>query len=194
MKSDGNFHEGEQELAAAAASFESSEPSECAGCCATESPGRVGTKLKRCLSCKKVRHCSRECQRRHWKQHKRECRKATVARRTGLSTEQLDKPVIFFFVERFVERHMLPLLGSPDPAMWDALFERKGAKDRVHAHMVSFASRYLSNCPEYNTPDAVKRLVETSEEGSDQDINKEPLLSAMQKELYAYLREKENFL
>ena len=84
----------------------------------------------------------------------------------------------------------MPLLGSPDPAMWDMLFPKQGAKERVHAHMLSFALQYLSSHPEYNTKDAVKRLMEAV----DRDIQKEPFLTAMQTELYAYLKETEGFL
>jgi hypothetical protein len=74
--------------------------------------------------------------------------------------------------------------------MWDVLFKNKGAKKRVHAHILSFALLYISSHPGYNSTDAVKRLVEAK----DQDIKKEPFLSAMQKELYDYLEEKEHFL
>jgi hypothetical protein len=166
-------------------------PSKCAGCGAIETPGEdTGTKLKKCGSCKNVWYCSLECQRGHWKCHKQECKAAAASQRHGLSEEQLDKPVIVFFVERFVGSHMCQLLGSPDPKMWDILFKKKGAKERVHAHILSFALRYISSHPGYNSPDAIKRLLETK----DHDTEKEPILSAMQEELWDYLKEKEHFL
>lgn len=104
--------------------------------------------------------------------------------------KDLDKPVIVFFVQRFVNSLMFPLLGSPDPVMWDVLFERKGAKERVNAHMLSFALKYVSSHAEYDSPDAVKRLLEAD---YHKDTRKDPFLSAMQKELYAYLKETEHF-
>jgi hypothetical protein len=36
--------------------------------------------VKQCGGCRKVAYCSRECQRKHWPQHKEECRRLQAAR------------------------------------------------------------------------------------------------------------------
>ncbi|PRW56672.1 SET and MYND domain-containing protein [Chlorella sorokiniana] len=43
----------------------------CSGC------GRQAIGLRRCARCKQAAYCSRECQVRHWPQHKRECKSKT---------------------------------------------------------------------------------------------------------------------
>jgi hypothetical protein len=173
----------------------------CAAC------GKKDGAPKLCSGCRLVRYCGRECQLAHRKAHKKLCKEqerklkyvsnmqdavaSKLAHCRGGDGNELDKPVIVFFVERFVKSLMFPLLGSPDPAMWDILFEKKGAEERVNAHMLSFALTYLSSHSEYRTDSAVKRLLEAD---YHQALDTEPILSAMQKELYDYLRNKEHFL
>lgn len=55
-----------------------------------------------------------------------------------LDRTQVHKNLDVLFVGRFVTSLVLPLLGTPGPAMWNILFEGKGAKARVHAHMLTF--------------------------------------------------------
>lgn len=164
----------------------------CAAC------GQVADSIKLCTGCRLVHYCGRECQLAHRKSHKKLCSeeqkrrlKNEVAESTGLKDDELDKPVVVFFVERFVSSLMMPLLGSPSPTMWDVLFEKKGARERVNEHMLSFTIKYLSSHAEYGSPAAVRRLLEAD---YHRDIDNEPILGAMQKELYRYLKEVEHFL
>lgn len=46
----------------------------CGSCGAQESEG--GAALLQCAECKGQKHCSKECQRKHWKVHKRGCNAA----------------------------------------------------------------------------------------------------------------------
>merc|ERR1739848_318675 len=39
-----------------------------------------GSKFSRCSSCQSVRYCSRECQKKHWKTHKVDCKKKRAAK------------------------------------------------------------------------------------------------------------------
>lgn len=162
----------------------------CASC------SKQNDSLKRCAGCQLVYYCGRECQVAHRKAHKKLCRnqakKLKVKEDTGLSNSELDKPLVVFFVDRFVTSLMFPLLGTPDPAMWNILFKRQGAKERVHAHMLTFTVKYLSSHSEYHSEDAMKRLLET-DYVLKQD-REEPILSAMREELYAYLKEVEEFM
>ena len=38
-------------------------------------------KLKVCEGCRNARYCGRQCQKAHWKQHKKECRRLMTERR-----------------------------------------------------------------------------------------------------------------
>jgi len=44
--------------------------------------GLVSGKMKRC-ACKKMWYCDRDCQKRHWKTHKKECRCAATAKESA---------------------------------------------------------------------------------------------------------------
>src|SRR6056300_111922 len=59
-------------------------PTLCANCGKGEEEGGV---LKNCVACKMVKYCSRDCQKAHRPQHKKECRK----RATELHDEALFK-------------------------------------------------------------------------------------------------------
>ena len=45
----------------------------CANCGKKEGEGN-NIKLKRCVACKKAQYCGSQCQKEHWKKHKKECR------------------------------------------------------------------------------------------------------------------------
>ena len=47
----------------------------CAVCKKSESALAKDVKLKHCARCKKVLYCARECQKQHWKIHKKDCAK-----------------------------------------------------------------------------------------------------------------------
>lgn len=49
----------------------------CANCGKKEGEGS-NIKLKRCVSCKEAQYCGLQCQKEHWKQHKKECRKKST--------------------------------------------------------------------------------------------------------------------
>mmetsp|Transcript_12568 Transcript_12568/g.14287 ORF Transcript_12568/g.14287 Transcript_12568/m.14287 type:complete len:217 (+) Transcript_12568:32-682(+) len=108
----------------------------------------------------------------------------------------LDQPVIIFIVKKFVSSQMSYLLGGGDEAtndiLWDALFHKKGAKKRVHEHMMSFAILYLSNHTEYGADDTIAWLLQLDYMLAD-TIRKEPFLSSMRDELHDYLRTVEHF-
>lgn len=48
-------------------------------------------KLKKCTACKLVKYCSVACQKDHWKQHKRACRKRTAEFRDDRLFKQPDE-------------------------------------------------------------------------------------------------------
>jgi hypothetical protein len=164
----------------------------CAACGAKNDP------LKKCTGCRLVHYCGRECQVADRKAHKTFCKEqerklkgdAAMAQKAGIDEDDLDKPLIVFFVGRVVDSLMVPLLGSQNPVFWDILFHKKGAKERVNAHMLIFAINYLSRHPEYNSDAAKKKLLEAD---YHRDTPKEPFLSEMQKELWEYLKEVEHF-
>ena len=62
----GNTTEGGAVSAAAVADV-------CANCGKKEGEGN-NIKLKRCLACKEAQYCGSQCQKEHWKKHKKECR------------------------------------------------------------------------------------------------------------------------
>ena len=157
---------------------EEEEVQVCASC------GTISEKLKRCTGCKLVYYCGRDCQVSHRKLHKKMCKKK--------AEEERRKWVVVFFVDHFVNSLMLPLLGSPDASMYDTLFKRKGAKQRINDHMETFTLNYISNHIEYQSDKAIKRLLEANYH-SEQSL-KDPLLSSMQQELYDYLETVEEFL
>lgn len=43
------------------------------GCGQTEEA--LGQKMKKCVACRSVRYCGRECQTQHWRAHKKFCKK-----------------------------------------------------------------------------------------------------------------------
>ena len=49
----------------------------CANCGKKEGEGN-NIKLKRCVACKQAQYCGSQCQKEHWKKHKKECRKKST--------------------------------------------------------------------------------------------------------------------
>lgn len=156
--------------------------SQCAAC------GRADENLKLCGGCKIVKYCDRDCQIAHRKIHKNVCRKVTKP------PPSIHDPqgaiVLIGAVQRFIEYLMFPLLGSPDPKMYEVLFPKKGAKERINEHMMNFFTGYVSLHPECLSQAAISRVLSFSQ---GEEIE-EPILVDIQKELYRYLKEEEGFL
>ncbi|KAB2571060.1 putative egl nine 1 protein [Lasiodiplodia theobromae] len=61
------------------AKYETAEDEEiCAKCSKKE-----GVKLKTCAKCLRIKYCSSECQREHWTEHKKECKKDGLPRKVS---------------------------------------------------------------------------------------------------------------
>ena len=56
-----------------AAKMDNSERKRCGMC------GKEGQNMRCCAACGQVRYCDRDCQKRHWKQHKTVCRRRQEA-------------------------------------------------------------------------------------------------------------------
>ena len=61
----------------------------CASCGVAEAD-HTKHKLKRCTACNLVRYCGIKCQREHWQQHKRECKKRAAELRDKVLFKQSD--------------------------------------------------------------------------------------------------------
>ena len=48
-----------------------------------ENCGKEAAKMQQCSRCKLVRYCSGECQLKHWKEHKKSCKKAATGQKGG---------------------------------------------------------------------------------------------------------------
>lgn len=55
--------------------------------------GKRGHDLPRCMNCSQAYYCNSECQRNHWKQHKRSCKAATAALARQANRERLARAV-----------------------------------------------------------------------------------------------------
>ena len=160
----------------------------CAAC------GKRDASLKICTGCRLVRYCGRDCQVSHRKAHKNVCRmeqQRTWANAKNISGECKNKRDIALVIERFVHAFMYPILGmGPEkPFMWDVCY-KKGAKERIHNHMLSFMMNYVSIHTDYQSDDTMKRLLQKKYEPTE-DFVKEPIFGSMQEELYCYLKQEE---
>ncbi|KAF9907095.1 hypothetical protein EC991_011313 [Linnemannia zychae] len=78
----------------------------CAKCSKTSSEG--GSSLKRCSKCRSVQYCSRECQKDHWKVHKKVC--ASIANAgtgtdTGHTSSNSEQPLEVHIEKPFHKLH-----------------------------------------------------------------------------------------
>lgn len=169
--------------------------------------------IKICTGCRIVKYCNRECLVAHRKSHKKACNSAqeraflNAAAATApagssstsaygawvdpedLSDDLKNMTVIDWIADRFLHLLMIPILGTDydDPCMWNMLY-KKGAKKRIHTHMVnSFFEKYFCTHPEYQSKSAIDGLA-SLKWGATMNIDQEPIFRPMQVELYRYLK------
>ena len=74
--------------------------------------------------------------------------------------------------------------------MWNVLY-KKGAKERIHSHMVNSFFEYISINVQYQSKDAIERLVGLKWSSGSILFDREPIFRAMQDKLYSYLKREE---
>lgn len=89
------------------------EGAECLSCVHCSSPGPGN---KRCMGCKKVRYCSKECQRKHWKEHEALCKASGSTQEVpkGREAQTAGQPAgtIFTFYDMRKDRSKLVYYGG----------------------------------------------------------------------------------
>ncbi|KAK6329617.1 hypothetical protein TWF730_006164 [Orbilia blumenaviensis] len=75
------------------------EAKPCGGC------GTLGEDLKRCAKCKSEYYCSRDCQKKHWKVHKKICGKSSGASPSNAPATFSDKPFHSLHAKTWLHGH-----------------------------------------------------------------------------------------
>ncbi|KAL7548067.1 hypothetical protein ACHAWF_011355 [Thalassiosira exigua] len=103
-----------------------------------------------------------------------------------------DMTVIDWIVSTFLRSLMIPILGTDydNPMMWNVLY-KKGAKERIHSHMIKSFNAYLLSHSRYHTDEAMKKLIELKWSLGATALDQDPIFPQMQEELYRYLKEEE---
>ncbi|KAG0314173.1 hypothetical protein BGZ99_008304 [Dissophora globulifera] len=100
--------------------------STCGNC--GKSSADIGEALKRCAKCKSVQYCSHDCQKAHWKVHKKTCTSATqgtaASTTTTPSSKPEDKPLSFRVKKPFTKLDKKTWLhGRPEQDVFRLLID-----------------------------------------------------------------------
>jgi len=101
--------------------------------------------------------------------------------------------VIELIVDNFLHYLMLPILGTSDydsSFMWNVLY-KKGAKQRIRKYMVKSFAASLSTHPQYQSKEAMERLVGFKWGSGSRYFQQELIFPPMQEKLYEYLKQEE---